>query len=306
MLYPLKINWNNWNWNVLNVSCFLLKGLYTASCGVWRERFNHFKTLRKAQKMGLFCPYRHLKPRSTPSFQHILMQHLLTSVHLNSCNEILFGSGFKHVGAISDAKKQKTKLFTPEINLFTENIRNFVPGAFYDIKNFYRKQNNGQDDKGAAKPLHGIHTQQGNQTRNGGAPLSVCPRVPVPGEPPAAAGTSGHRDAQVSHGHLRQRLFLARPWRLQTFCHAKEQDRLLASEDWTQQKQGQGGAETACQHGVALYHGMGMSTEAKGKGGNPSVARLHHQPHLCRRPQVKTVCAAGRRKRHCSRTWCWR
>lgn len=161
--------------------------------------------------MGLFCPYRHLKPRSTPSFQHILMQHLLTSVHLNSCNEILFGSGFKHVGAISDAKKQKTKLFNPEINLFTENIRNFVPGAFYDIKNFYRKQNNGQDDKGAAKPLHGIHTQQGNQTRNGGAPLSVCPRVPVPGEPPAAAGTSGHRDAQVSHGHLRQRLFLARP-----------------------------------------------------------------------------------------------
>ena len=106
------------------------------------------------------------------------------------------------------------------------------------------------------------------------------------------------------HGHLRQRLFLARPWRLQTFCHAKEQDRLLASEDWTQQKQGQGGAETPCQHGVALYHGMGMSTEAKGKGGNPSVARLHHQPHLCRRPQVKTVCAAGRRKRHCSRTWC--
>lgn len=81
--------------------------------------------------MGLFCPYRHLKPRSTPSFQHILMQHLLTSVHLNSCNEILFGSGFKHVGAISDAKKSNDKaFFLLKVNLFTENIRNFVLGAF--------------------------------------------------------------------------------------------------------------------------------------------------------------------------------
>ena len=80
--------------------------------------------------MGLFCPYRHLKPRSTPSFQHILMQHLLTSVHLNSCNEILFGSGFKHVGAISDAKKRKNKAFYPGNKSLYKNIRNFVPGAF--------------------------------------------------------------------------------------------------------------------------------------------------------------------------------
>ena len=68
----------------------------------------------------------------------------------------------------------------------------------------------GQDDKGTAQPLYGIHTQQEYQTGDIGSAVSLCSWVPVPAEPSATAGTSRHRDAQVSYGHLCKWLFLAR------------------------------------------------------------------------------------------------
>lgn len=68
----------------------------------------------------------------------------------------------------------------------------------------------GQDDKGTAQPVYGIYTQQGYQTRDIGSEVSLCSWIPLPAEPSATAGTSRHRDAQVSYGHLCEWLLLAR------------------------------------------------------------------------------------------------
>lgn len=59
---------------------------------------------------------------------------------------------------------------------------------------------------------------------------------------------------------------------MKVLCVAEEQDGILASEDRTQQGQGLGGTTEVGGNGLALHHGVGVSTETESNGKNLAVA----------------------------------
>lgn len=79
---------------------------------------------------------------------------------------------------------------------------------------------------------------------------------------------------------------------------------VLASEDRTQRGKRLGGTTEVGGNGLALHHGVGVSTETESKGKDFAVAWIYAMPHLSWRPQGKEVWDAGRRKHNGGRAWC--
>jgi hypothetical protein len=63
--------------------------------------------------------------------------------------------------------------------------------------------------------MYVTHTQQGDEAGNGGEEMAVGARIQIPAECEKRAGQTGHCDAEVQDGDIRQRLFLARTRRMQ-------------------------------------------------------------------------------------------
>ena len=73
--------------------------------------------------------------------------------------------------------------------------------------------------------------QQGDEAGNGGSAMAVGARLPIQAECEDRAGQTGHCDAEIQNGDIRQRLFLARTRGMQQVRHAEKQHGVLASED---------------------------------------------------------------------------
>ena len=157
-----------------------------------------------------------------------------------------------------------------------------------------------QADTRTAAQVHVQHPQPQHQARGIGAQIPVCTRVPFPHQRPPPARHARHRAAQVPHGHLRQRLLLARPRRLPLLRPAQNQHRLLASQNRAQPRARPLRTPPAPPHGLARHPGMGVPAQTQKPRTDPEKHRPHPEPHLpgeLFRPQGETVCRAGRRQR---------
>ena len=71
--------------------------------------------------------------------------------------------------------------------------------------------------------MHVTHQGQGHQARDARAPLPALTRLPLQGKREQAPRHTRHSPAQIQDRNIYQRLFLARPRRLQTLRIAQEQ-----------------------------------------------------------------------------------
>ena len=81
--------------------------------------------------------------------------------------------------------------------------------------------------------MHVAHQGQGHKTRTDCATSPARPWLPHKRQAPARYPR--HCTAQIQDRHIYQRLFLARPRRMQVLRVAKEQHRVLGKENRTQQ-----------------------------------------------------------------------
>ena len=84
--------------------------------------------------------------------------------------------------------------------------------------------------------MHVTYQGQRHQARDARAPLPALARLPLQDQRAQAPRHTRHCPAQIQDRHIYQRLFLARPRRLQIFRTAQEQYPILATED--REKQG--------------------------------------------------------------------
>ena len=80
-----------------------------------------------------------------------------------------------------------------------------------------------QDDQRAKTRMYVTHQGQGHQARDARAPLPALARLPLQSQRAPPPRHPRHCPAQVQDRNIYQRLFLARPRRLQTLRIAKEQ-----------------------------------------------------------------------------------
>lgn len=151
----------------------------------------------------------------------------------------------------------------------------------------------GQTDERAKTPLHGGDTGQGHETGTAGAEVLVQQGLSLSAEPSSAAGTSGYRVAEISDGHLCERMLLARARRLQVFCPAQDERRFLAKEDRAQQGARQTGAAATGGDGLALHHRMGVSVEAGCPSADAGILGFHALPDLSEGPFRPVLQAVG-------------
>lgn len=101
------------------------------------------------------------------------------------------------------------------------------------------------------------------------APRGHCPQgtvqtwIPLPQERPHASRNSGHCPAQIPHGHIRQRLLLARAQRMPILHDAQEQYGFL--EEQGEEEPGKGRIEHTESRVIVMERGhrLGMRTEAE-------------------------------------------
>ena len=121
---------------------------------------------------------------------------------------------------------------------------------------------------------HGGNSQQGHQAGDGGAPMVVETRFPLPSQPPAPAWKARHSAAEIPNLHLRERMLLARPQRghrqrplrnqqLRMLQDTKVKHGILDKQDTTQQGTRHRRPTQTRRHGMALHNDMGMSAEAQ-------------------------------------------
>ena len=139
----------------------------------------------------------------------------------------------------------------------------------HNFANENKKPFDGQDDKGAAPPLHGSNKKQGNTPRNYGAKVSLCPRIPLSSQPSPTPRPSRHSTPKIPYRYFCQRMFLARTQLLPKLQRGVDQHRLLGKENPSQQTTRHRGTTTNCIHGMALHNDMGMSAKAPLPTTNP-------------------------------------
>ncbi len=162
---------------------------------------------------------------------------------------------------------------------------------------FVSLRQDGQDDKGAAPPLHGCYKEQGNTPRDTCAQVSLCPWLPLSPQPSPTPRPSRHRTAQIPHCHLCQRLLLAWTRRLRQLQDAQDQHRLLGKQNPTQQTTRHRRTTPDSLNGLALHHHLGMSAQAPLPPANSRLPRPNPLPHLPRRPHRPPLPSA-RFRRH--------
>lgn len=142
----------------------------------------------------------------------------------------------------------------------------------------------GQTHERTTAPLHVGNKEQEHQTRVAGQKVPVQPWLSLQAQSSSSARASRPRPPQVQDRHLRKRMLLARPWRLQILRPPQKQRELLASKSRAQQGQGCRRAPQTHRHGMALHHSMGMPVETKSPPTDSGITCPHLISHLPTKP----------------------
>ena len=128
--------------------------------------------------------------------------------------------------------------------------------------------------------MHVTYQGQRHQARDARAPLPALARLPLQSQRAQAPRHTRHCPAQIQDRHIYQRLFLARPRRLQILCNAQEQHPILGEENRTQQTARHRKTHPTAPPRLAHNHHLGVRTLTKESPHHPTGSGTDPEQNL--------------------------